>query len=126
MEPPPFRGVMGRILSHRLVRTLLGALVALTMGLPAVQAGEMALKMAAPAGAVGPALGGCTGCAGMDKSMDSEVCLQLCPAPVSGLVPTGRTLAAGHGSTPTLAENWSMAGRTIAPDPAPPRPHEIG
>ena len=116
---------MSRLLSERLVRTFLGALFALAIGLPAVQAGGMALKMASSLNGGEPVLGSCTACGNMDKPMGSGACSQLCPVPALGVVLTGTAPIAEHTSTVPLAGNWALGGRTFAPDPHPPRHNEI-
>ena len=118
--------VMSRLFSQRLVRTVLAALFALAIGLPAVHAGEMAVKMASYSHGVDMALGDCTDCGGMDKSAGSGICMQSCPVPALGVVLTSVSPMAGPSSTVSFASDWVFAGRTPAPDPHPPRLNEIG
>ncbi len=117
---------MSRLLSERLVRTFLGALFALAIGLPAVQAGGMAMKMASSINSGEPVLGSCTDCGGMDKPMGSGVCSQLCPVPALGVVSADTAPLAGHNSTAPLADRWALGGRSFAPEPHPPRLNAIG
>ncbi len=117
---------MSRLFSERLDRMFLAALFVFAIGLPAVQAGEMALEMASSINSGEPVLGSCTDCGNMDKPMGSGVCSQLCPVPALGVVLTGTAPTAEHTSTVALAGNWALGGRTFAPDPHPPRHNEIG
>ena len=117
---------MSRIFSQRLVRTVLAAFFALAIGLPAVHAGEMAVKMASPGHGVDMAPDECTDCGGMDESAGSGICMQSCPVPALGVVLPGVAPMAGPSSTVWFASGWVFAGRTPAPDPHPPRLNEIG
>ena len=106
---------------RRIAICLLGMLLSLGMGLSAVQAGGMTVKMAV-AGDMGASGGdGCTGC-GDDDAGKAATCLSVCSSPVftmpagSGIVSRMEPVAS------PLCDARPLRSIAFSPDPHPPRP----
>jgi hypothetical protein len=101
--------------------TLVGALFLLSLGLPVVQAGEMALSV----GGGELALEACPDCDDKGDSRETEACMQMCSVPAMDAFPIGVAPSVGPPSAVNVAGPWALNGRAFAPDPHPPRRIDI-
>lgn len=118
--------VMSRWSRHPIFVLLLGALLALGLSLSAIQASDMAAKMATVSDMGDMAAQtGCESC-GDDSTASGTACLSVCAAPVIAIgsppVPALSAPTSGHVSH----RYFFSLGRTVAPDPRPPRSSALG
>jgi hypothetical protein len=117
---------MNRWPSRRVFALVLGLFVALGMSLSAVQASDMAVKMALASDMGDAGSHGCTGCGGGDDgAANAGPCLPGCTAPMFAVMPpTSDTMVAQvcHLSLPMAPASQSRAS---SPDPYPPRFHDL-
>jgi predicted metal-binding membrane protein len=104
----------------------LGLLVALGMSLSAVQAGDMAAKMAMASGMTGSGHGDCGGCDDGGSAKDMP-CAPACMTPVSAaMLPQAWSVTVRQTSDLSTRPYLHRLGRAPAPDPTPPRPGDLG
>lgn len=117
---------MSRWSARQIVVLLLAVFVAVGLGLSAVQAGDMTVKMAMASDMADSSHEDCQGCpmdGGDDGAMAS--CSLACTAPVSALLPKAPTVATTSAPRPRLAAYPVLSGRTARPDPYPPRSSDL-
>jgi len=122
------RGVMkGRPLRQAFVLAL-GLLIALGISLSAVQASDMAVKMAAAsdmsAGGSGHCSGGC-GDPGGDSGK-ATACTTICVAPVVAVLSPSLSMTFEHTADVQFGPDPAMHDRAFSPDPYPPRSTDLG
>lgn len=115
------RAMKGRS-SRQLVALVLGAFLALGMGVSALQAGEMAVKTAAASDTDASGKGVCADCGGADEDVDVSPCLPVCTAPAPAVLSSGATVQGAQASSAPIPESRSSTGWIFSPDPYPPKP----
>jgi hypothetical protein len=111
-------------LPRRIFVLLLGALLALGLSLPVVQAANMPATMTM---AAGMASGHCNDCGdkgGMAKEMGN--CSLGCAAPVLAVVPQTSPTKVALLPASVPQQDSLLLGRAFSPDPGPPRSHDNG
>ncbi len=101
---------------------LLGVFVALGMGLSAVQANDMAIKMT-----MSSDMGGCDGCGGGDD--DDRIggaCSSVCTTPAQAILAPAFPVIAAAAPKLFLPDYWPVHGLVLSPDPNPPKPLDLG
>jgi hypothetical protein len=114
---------MWRKIARRLVVAGLSLALASGLVVRSVQAFDMGLKaaVAATMDTDMPMPGKCDGCAGSEKSMTPSACAAFCGT-VIALPTIAVVYDVGSVATMTFAGGPNTTGRTIPPDPHPPRP----
>lgn len=114
---------MRRDISRRLFVIALSMALATGLVGHSVQAFDIGLKAAAAAtmNADTPMSGKCDGCAGSEKAMTPSACCAFC-ASVIAFPAMAEAYSVGPVATMTFAASSNVTGRTILPDPHPPRP----
>lgn len=124
------RRVMKRRLARQFLALLFGIVVILGTSLSAVQAGDMAVKMATASGMDASGHGDCNGCNGSsagDDGAKAMVCPPVCVAPGAGILPQiGPEMIVPISVTHSLPREARLVGSASAPDPYPPRPSDLG
>ena len=107
---------------------LLGIFVTLGMGLFAVQANTMNIKMMDMAPGMGVSgVGSCDDCGSPGDSKGMAVCVTPgCVAPVAAHVPSMQALNITSEPAQHLHLDLALPGRDSGPDPYPPRTSNIG
>jgi hypothetical protein len=97
------------------------------MGLSAAQASGMAARMARMADMAMSDHGGCQDCPEQsgDSGMKGMACGNVCAAPVIAPLPLAATVPAGRKLAFEVAPDLFLNGRTLPPDPDPPRTSDI-
>ncbi|AUX78652.1 hypothetical protein [Sinorhizobium fredii] len=113
---------------RQLVLVLLAVFVAAGMGLSVAQASDMAARMATMSDMAMPDHGDCQGCPDQpgDGGMKAMACGNICAAPVIAPLPLAAALPAGENLAFMAAPDLFLNGRTLPPDPDPPRTSDIG
>jgi hypothetical protein len=104
---------------------VLGLLVGLGMGLSAVQASQMALKMAVFHAMATSGTATCDQCGDQPAGTKKMVCEATCVAPAAATLPQ---VTAGTFKVVTeypAAQSARLSGLTASPDPSPPRSTHI-
>lgn len=112
---------------RQLVILLLAVFVAAGMGLSVAQASGMAARMATMSDMAMPDHGDCQGCRDQpgDSGMKALACGNLCAAPVIAPLPLAAIVPAGEKAASVAAPDLFLDGRSLPPDPAPPRTSDI-
>jgi len=119
--------MMKRWSSRRLSALLLAVFLALGMTLSAVQASDMAAKMAMASNMGATGQGGCDACGGGDDgNTKADTCIPMCTASVPALLPSGFVATAPDVADPHVPGYRFVRGRTPSPDPYPPRFTDFG
>lgn len=100
---------------------VLGLLVALGMGLSAVQAGQMAMKMAAAAPMATSGASTCDQCGDQPAGTKKIVCEATCVAPAAATLPQFTAVAFDGVTEYQASPSAKLSGLTASPDPSPPR-----
>lgn len=98
------------------------------MGVSAVQATEMAVKMTMTSDMGASGHGDCASCSG-SKGADGKamVCPPACVvAVIAVLPPAGPVIIMPIVTAPPLPRDALLSGNASAPDPYPPRPNDLG
>lgn len=118
---------MNRSRSRQVFALILGLFVALGMSASAVQATDMAVKMATASSMGAAGSGTCNGCGDDGSGMKAAGCgIAVCAAPVVAALP--QTLSMTQidlHELPSTAEPL-LTGRASSPDPRPPRSTDLG
>ena len=114
---------MKRSAPRQLIASMLGLLMALALGLSAVHATDMTVKMSAAGTAdMAPMAADCSSGCGGDDSMNEDPCVAVCPSAVAAVMTaTGPIFTI---SAPVFSDISRTAprGRSWHLDPPPPRP----
>ena len=112
---------------RQLVLVLLAVFVAAGMGLSVAQASGMTARMATMSDMTMPDHGDCQGCPDQpgDGGMKAMACGSVCAAPVIAPLPLATALPAGESLAFVAALDLFLNGRTLPPDPDPPRTSDI-
>ena len=105
----------------RVIVTILALFVGMGMVLSAVQASDMAVKMAAAGDSGSFGANGCTACGGDDGNGNQADCPPACVAAAIGLLPAQSAIAVNVADSPSFASAVPPRGSAGAPDPSPPR-----
>ena len=100
---------------------VLGLLVALGMGLSAVQAGNMVMKMAISGPMVSSGTGNCGQCGDQPGAAKTMVCEATCVAPVAATLPQVPAVTFDRVADYPSWGPAKMSGLTASPDPSPPK-----
>lgn len=112
---------MRRSSFRRLSVLVLGLLVALGMGLSAVQASDMAMKMAISGHMASSGTGTCDQCGDQPGSSKTMVCEATCVAPAAATLPQVLTVTFDRVADYPSWRPAKMSGLTASPDPSPPK-----
>ena len=113
---------MTRGSTRRLAVLVLGALLALGMGLPAVHASTMVAKMTVSSGMEHAGVMDCDSCVGAgDQGTQAKTCVPSCVGQVLAISPAGSSGTALDSRQPLLPPLALLPGRESAPDPHPPK-----
>jgi hypothetical protein len=114
--------------ARQLVTLLLAVFVAVGMGLSAAQASGMAARMATMSDMAMPDHGDCQDCPDQpgDGGIKAMACGNVCAAPVIAPLPTAAVIPDGEKPASVVAPDLSLDGRSLSPDPDPPRTSDIG
>ena len=104
---------------------LFGAFLALGMASVAVQAGEMAAKMALASDSGTTGQDGCKGC-GDEGGASADSCQLGCTAASFALLPSGSTVSNVGESVTFVTAGSIFLGAAPPPDPFPPRSFDAG
>lgn len=120
--------VMRHSSSRQLLRLLLAVIVAAGMGLSVAKTSAMAAQMAAMPMAAMMHDGDCPDCPDQpgDSAMKAMFCGTICATPVVAPLPTAAFAPVGEKSADATALHRPLHGRTLLPDPDPPRTSDIG
>jgi hypothetical protein len=100
---------------------VLGLVVALGMGLSAVQAGDMAVKMATSGHMASSGTDNCGQCGDQLGGGKTMVCEATCVAPAAATLPQSLTVTFDRGADYPSWRSARLPGLTASPDPSPPR-----
>lgn len=100
---------------------VLGLLVALGMNLSAVQASNMAAKMAISGEEMASGASGCSSCHGDMGGTKTMVCDAVCVAPVAATVPQTSALPIGRSVDRPSMRAPVLSGWAASPNPHPPK-----
>lgn len=119
---------MTRFPARQAFALFLGVLVALGMSLSAVQAGNMAAKMAVASDMGASGHNGCGGCGGSGDAGGAKamVCAPACVAPVLAVLPQASPMTFDQPRGFSLRPYARLLGHISTPDPYPPRPNDLG
>jgi len=95
---------------------------ALGISLSAVQATDMAVKMAAAAAMGTAAPDGCGGCGGDDDASSAGSCVMICPNAFQAVFSVAGSIATFAAREPRPIGEFPSTGRSTYPDPYPPKP----
>jgi hypothetical protein len=118
--------MMERRSTRKLLVLLLGAFLALGLGLSAVQAGEMAVKMTLASDMGMPGNDGCSGCGGDDGNAKTGACHPVCTVAATAVLSSGPVVALTVPDAPFPALSPVFASHASSPDPSPPRGRVLG
>lgn len=115
-------------LSKRLIVLLLAVFVTAGMGMSAVQASTMNLKMMDMASSIGKSGGGsCNDCGGPGDFSGMAACtMSGCVEPLAAPVPPVEALDVASAAILHLYLDAALLGKRSSPDPYPPRTSHIG
>jgi hypothetical protein len=117
-------------MKRRSVRNVLvlffAVFVTTAVGLAAIQANDMVVKMAMASDMGGPEHGGCTQCLGGDDNAKGMTCAAICGAPVLALLPQAAPVVIAPNVVPSPTNASLLSSRTPPLDPYPPRTTDIG
>lgn len=99
----------------------LGLLVALGMGLSAVQAGNMAMKMATSEHMVSSGTDYCGQCGDQPGGAKTMVCEATCVAPAAATLPQSLAVTFDRAVDYPTWQPAGLSGLTASPDPSPPK-----
>lgn len=119
---------MSRLLVRQMIVLLLAVFVTAGIGLSAVQASTMSLKMMDTAPGMGTSGNGkCNDCSSSSDSKAMVACVAPgCVAPVAAHSPSAEALDIASVAVHHLHFNPALLGRDSGPDPYPPRTNDIG
>lgn len=100
---------------------LLGLLVALGMGMSAVQASNMAMKMAMPDHMAMSGTDTCGQCGDEPGGAKKMVCEATCVAPAAATLPQFLAVTLDPASDYPVSRSARLSGLTASPDPSPPK-----
>jgi hypothetical protein len=136
MGPVLFRMGFLAILSTAMMRfparqafaLFLGVLVTLGMSMSAVQAGNMAAKMAMASDMGASGHDDCGACDGKGDAGGAKAmaCMSLCVAPVLAALPQASPVTFDQPRGFSLRLYARLLGHVSTPDPYPPRPNDLG
>jgi len=112
---------------RQLVTSFLAVFVAAGMSLSVAHASGMAARMAMMSDMVMSGHGDCPDCPDQpDNGMKAMACANACAAPVVAPLPLAAVVPAGDKPISVAAPDLFLDGRSLPPDPAPPRTSDIG
>ena len=110
----------------RVIVTILALFVGTGMVVSAVQASDMAVKMAAAGDSGSFGANGCTACGGDDGNGNQADCLPACVAASLGLLPSTVVVALNAAGSPRTSPYAAPRGSSGIPEPSPPRLSVLG
>ncbi|MGL4287290.1 MAG: hypothetical protein ACRCVA_13160 [Phreatobacter sp.] len=118
---------MKRWATRRLVCLFLAVFITGAMGLSVVQASDMTAKMAIVSEMGASGQNSCQGCpAGGDDGTTAMACAPGCVVPLLAVLPQTAPLMLGDKPVSVAARQPLFRGRTLPPDPHPPRAADVG
>lgn len=116
------------MLIRQILMLVLAVFVTAGMGLSAVQASSMSIKMIDMAPGMGVSGGGsCDDCGGSEDSKGSAACVTSgCVAPVVAHRPSVQALDVASVAVHHRHQDLALPSRDSGPDPYPPRTSDIG
>jgi hypothetical protein len=99
----------------------LGLLAALGMGLSAVQASDMAIKMATSEQMVSSGTHSCGQCGDQPGGVKTMACEANCVAPAAAMLPQSLAVTFDHAADYPSWRSAGLSGLTVSPDPSPPK-----
>jgi hypothetical protein len=118
--------LMKRWSARQILALFLAVFVAVGTTLTTVQANTMTATMTMASGMGASGHDGCRDCPKGCDGMKSMVCASVCVAPVLTVLPQVAPMTFKHEPVRLSMQELLHHGRTLVPDPPPPRPSNIG